>query len=237
MKNIFITPNYVGELYLIDKLKKNGHNNINLEKLITSYINKYYLNYLLNNTSDYDNIYKKINKLIHYSNKYNIFLNTTCEICNYQEKPKHSIKFKGYLKHINGNYKYVIYIEPALATNFEIYYICQHLIMELNNAINLYIDNNKNLVDINNINNINVFDLNINDIKINFVFNMKDNSNTLQNIKIAKAMYKILNTCFNNEIENIYVYNFGFFMKFFTKLFSSTFNDKIIVVDNNPFLE
>lgn len=236
MKNLFINPNYVGELYLIDKLKNNGHGNdsINLEKLITSYINKYYLNYLLNCTSDYDYIYKKINKLIYYSNKYKIFLNTKCQICNDQEKPKHSIKFKGYLKQMNGEYKYVIYIEPALATNFEINYICQHLIMELNNSINLFIDKNKNLLDINK---INIFNSNVNSIKINIVFNMKDNSNTLQNIKIAKAMYKILNTCFNDEIENIYVYNFGLFMNFFTKLFSSTFNDKIITCANNPFLE
>ena len=57
---------------------------------------------------------------------------------------------------------------------------------------------------------------------------MKNNTNSLRNIKIAKAMYNVINDCYIDDIAEIQVHNFGGFMKFFTKLFTKSFNKKIV---------
>ena len=64
--------------------------------------------------------------------------------------------------------------------------------------------------------------------RIKLVFNMKNNKNSLRNIKIAKAMYNVINDCYIDEIAEIQVHNFGGFMRFFTKLFTKSFNNKIV---------
>jgi hypothetical protein len=228
MKNLFIQPNYVGELYLIDELKKE-YPDITIEELFNNYINKHYFNYLLNSSMDYSYILNKLLNIIKYRNKYNLLLNKQCQICFTSETPLHSIKFKGYLTNKDGIKKLFIYIEPAKATNFEINYICQHLLMEFDKAINLFVNKYKYISPAYISNNI----FNTNIIKINIIFNMVNNKNSIHNIKIAKALYKILNECYNDEVENIHVHNFGPFMRFFTKLFSSTFNNKIIISNEN----
>jgi hypothetical protein len=104
--------------------------------------------------------------------------------------------------------------------------------MELDNAfkelINSNIINNNLINNTNNNINNNINTNNNNNNHIILVFNMKDNTTTITNMKIAISMYKILNNCYLKNIENIYVYNLNGLINFFTKLFSKSFNKKII---------
>lgn len=229
---LLFEKNYIGESYILDKLieesviKKIENNEQKPIKtlLYNKYINQHYLYYLLNNCyGNYSNVFQIVKNVIKYRKQYNLFLNEKCELCykenneNNEYKPVHSIIYKGFDK---SGY-HIIYIEPANACDFTVSAVCQHLLMcfdtVINNMVNTVINEN------NIINNV----INENNMKIKIIFNMKENKNSLRNIKIAKAMYNIINDCYIDNITEIQVYNFGSFMKFFTKLFCKTFNNKI----------
>jgi hypothetical protein len=208
INNMLIDIHIIGENYIIDKLRVDTDiiklvDNLSLSMLYTKYINRKYLYYLLNTSNNYTNVYKIVKKLIYYRHKYNLFLGKRCELCfkNSVYNPKHSI----------NNNNLCIYIEPALASDYTVYYICQHLLMSFDLVINVFVTNL------------------LHPKKITMIFNMRDNTYSMQNIKIATAMYNIISDCYINDIEYIKVSNFGSFMKLFTKLFSITFNNKIIV--------
>lgn len=217
-----ITRNYIGESYILDKLKEDTIiNNSNL--LYNNYINQHYLYYLLNDSNgNYLSVLKLVKKIIKYRNKYNLLLNGKCELCyaNNEYNPVHSIKYNG----INSTGYHIIYIEPASASDFTVSAICQHLLMCFDEVINAIINEIINNTTKNNNNDEKLE----NKCKIRMVFNMKNNKNSLRNIRIATAMYNIINDCYMKNITEIQVYNFGGFMKFFTKLFNKAFNNKII---------
>ena len=193
----------------IHYLKVNGIINSE-EQLFRLYINKQiFIRYC--KIFDYETIIKKIKNIIKYRNKYHLHLNNHCFICSKSKFKQHSIEFKGIFQD-----NAIIYIEPAKAINFDEYYIAQHLLMELDNAFSNIITKN----------------INIKKTNLIFIFNMRDNTTSLKNLKIAITMYKILNNCYISEIKNIYVYNMNGLIKFFTKVFNRSFNNKII--NNKP---
>jgi hypothetical protein len=221
------TRNYIGELYILDKIKSDSiisqlftnHETI-LEDLYSKYINKIYLYYLLNTcVGDYSTVYSKLVNIIKYRCKYNLLLNNKCLLCS-NNTPVHSITYRGF----DCAGYHIIYIEPACATDFTISYVCQHLLMCFDEVINIII------MDLYSNNKIVFKEKHEHQEKIKLVFNMKNNTNSLRNIKIAKAMYNIINECYINDIVKIQVHNFGSFMKFFTKLFTKSFNKKIICI-------
>jgi hypothetical protein len=191
------------------------------EQLFSLYIYKQLFIYYCITYNNYNSVIKKVENIINYRNKYKLLLNNQCSLCYNNIIKQHSIQFKGLY-----NNKAVIYIEPSKAINFNPYYICQHLLMELDNALRELI--NSNIITNNTINNTS-------NNQIILVFNMKDNTTSLTNMKIAVSMYKILNNCYLNNIENIYVYNLNGLINFFTKLFSKSFNKKIIC--DKPLLD
>lgn len=141
--------------------------------------------------------------LTYYRKKYNINQGDKCEICAKYDKPQHSIKFIKVIENFG-----IIYIKPSIAINRDIYYICQHLIMELDKCF-LKLKKIKNK-------------------KIILLFNMENSKTSFKNLKTAKKMYRILNDCYIDYIEQIYVYNMNILLSLFTKSFSSVFNNKII---------
>jgi hypothetical protein len=213
-----LKKNYIGELYILDKLKNNTvllslfcNNELVLEELYSKYCRKEYLYYLLNTCeSNYSIVYNKLENIIKYRCKYNLFLNGKCELCSNNTKPVHSISYNG----IDYAKFHIIYIEPAKASDFTVSAVCQHLLMCFDEVINIIIDL--------------IVNKDIKQEKIKMIFNMKNNTNSIRNIQIAKAMYNLINDCYIDEIEEIQVFNFGVFMKFFTRLFTKTFNNKIV---------
>lgn len=224
--NSIITRNYIGELYILDKLKCDTvllpvlaqiftNYELILEDLYSKYINQYYLYYLLNTcVGDYSTVYSKLVNMIKYRCKYDLVLNSKCQLCDDDSDPVHSIKYRG----VDSEGYYIIYIEPSCATDFTVSAVCQHLLMCFDTVINTFIS------DLATTNNDNI----VNQERIKLVFNMKNNTNSFRNIKIAKAMYNVINECYIDNIVEIHVHNFGRFMKFFTKLFTKSFNKKIV---------
>lgn len=193
----------------IHYLKVNGIINSE-EQLFRLYLNKEIFIWYCK-IFDYETIIKKIKNIIKYRNKYHLHLNKHCFICSKSKFKQHSIEFKGIFQN-----DAIIYIEPAKALNFDEYYIVQHLLMELDNVFRYIVSKNIHKKKTNLI----------------FIFNMRDNTTSLKNLKIAITMYKILNNCYINEIKNIYVYNMNGLIKFFTNVFNRSFNNKII--NNKP---
>jgi hypothetical protein len=202
LKYIIGENNTIGENNIINKISVDTDiiDNINLSKLYKKYINRKYFYYLLNTSNDYENVYRIVKNIIYYRQKYNLFLGERCELCF-----KNSIYNP---KHNINNNNLCIYIEPGLFTDYTLYYICQHLLMVFDLVINSFV--NKLLSP-----------------KITIIFNM-NSTNSMQNIKIITEMYNIIN-CYIDNIEYIKIINVGYLMKLFTKLFSITFNNKIII--------
>jgi hypothetical protein len=214
--NLF-NRNYIGELYIKDKIASNTimqlftNNESILDELYNKYFNQKYLYYLLNTCdSNYSDVYSKLVNILKYRCKYNLLLTNKCELCSYNTKPVHSIKYNG----VDTYGYHIIYIEPAKASDFTVSAVCQHLLMCFDEVINVVIDLAVNK--------------DIKQKKIKMIFNMKNNTNSIRNIQIAKAMYNLINDCYIDEIEEIQVFNFGVFMKFFTRLFKRSFNNKIV---------
>lgn len=193
-------------------------NNKKLNKGLNIY-DKYINEYLMLKLNDLENNNYKteiINNLIKLRDKYKLLIGDKCQLCI--NNIVHSIKFIGVFNNkINNINTAIIYCEPEKAIDKDNYYICQHMLQELDTALN---------------------SLKVNTGKITLIFNMKNNKVSLNNLKIAYNLYLILK-CYLNIIEEILIINSPKLIGLFTSLFNNTFINKIKYVNsefiNNSF--
>lgn len=122
-------------IYSILNNKQYGNRNNYKNRLLNT------INYYITNQNTHDEIFKILLDIIKYYEKYSVRYHNICELCNIErvhsisyDPQKSILKNNTYLSNSIQNEPYILMC-PGNAINHDIYYICQHFMLEVDTCL------------------------------------------------------------------------------------------------------